>query len=229
MTAAAEIPGDQVLVTAPPAVDAAAPEPRHARPGHFNRHVHPVHPGGRLPRPPDERVARAHAQLLPTLFDRLRDDAPARGSEMPAEYTVTPSQMRDIVQRDLAFLLNTTNAEDLIDRLRHPEAAASTINFGVPALAGSYIAGRKWADIETIIRRAISDYEPRLLPDSIKVSPLTREGTRSDSYNVLMFEIRAMIDLRPYPMELTVQSSVDLETNRISVARPATGPARSAR
>jgi type VI secretion system protein ImpF len=37
---------------------------------------------------------------------------------LPSDYTVTPAQMRDIIQRDLAFLLNTTNAEDLIDRKR---------------------------------------------------------------------------------------------------------------
>ena len=180
--------------------------------------AHPVHPGIRLPRPADDRAARANAQLLPTLFDRLRDDAPGRTSERPSDYTVTPGQMRDIVQRDLAFLLNTSNAEDLIDRVRHPEAAASTVNFGVPPLAGSYISERKWADIEVIIRRAITDYEPRLLPGSIKVSPLMKEGA-SESYNVLLFEIRAMINLKPYPLELTVQSSVDLETNRMSVTR----------
>ena len=180
--------------------------------------AHPVHPGIRLPRPPEERAARANAQLLPTLFDRLRDDAPGRASERPSDYTVTPAQLRDIVQRDLAFLLNTSNAEDLIDRVRHPEAASSTVNFGVPPLAGSHVSERKWADIEVIIRRAITDYEPRLLPGSIKVSPLMKEGA-SESYNVLLFEIRAMINLKPYPLELTVQSSVDLETNRISVTR----------
>src|SRR5579864_9326170 len=73
---------------------------------------------------------RANTHLLPTLLDRLRDDAPQRQTEMPAEYTVTRGQMREIVQRDLAFLLNTTSIEDLIDRERYPHAASSTVNFG---------------------------------------------------------------------------------------------------
>ncbi|MGJ7556886.1 type VI secretion system baseplate subunit TssE [Variovorax sp. RB3P1] len=159
--------------------------------------------------------------MLPTLFDRLRDEAPSRTSELPSDYTVTPAQMRDIVQRDLAFLLNTTNAEDLIDRERHAEAAASTLNFGVPPLAGSYLSQRKWADIERIIRRAVQDYEPRLIPETVSVVPLMKEDGAAEEYNVLLFEIRAQIHLRPYPLEFMVQSAVDLETNRMSVLRVA--------
>jgi type VI secretion system protein ImpF len=195
---------------------------------HHAHLVHPVHPGVRAPRPADERAARANAQLLPTLFDRLRDDAPSRGSESPSEYTATPNQMRDIVQRDLGLLLNTTNAEDLIDRARYPEAAASAVNFGVPPLAGSYLAERKWEEIERIIRRAIKDYEPRLLPETVTLLPLMKEDAH-DQYNVLLFEIRAMVNLKPYPLELTVQSSVDLETNRMSITRTSRTPKRALR
>jgi type VI secretion system protein ImpF len=187
-----------------------------------------VHPGGRSSRPADAIAVRANDQLLPTLFDRLRDEAPSRESEVASDYTVTPQRLRDIIQRDLAFLLNTTNAEDLIDRERYPDVASSTINFGVPPLAGSYLSQRRWSDIEQIIRRAIVDYEPRLMPETVTVRPLMREG-KGEQYNVLMFEIRAMINSAPYPLELTVQSSVDLETSRMSIARGERGPVRAMR
>jgi type VI secretion system protein ImpF len=58
---------------------------------------------------------RADSHFLPTLLDRLRDDAPHRRTEAPGEYAVTRSQLRDIVQRDLAYLLNTTNLGNQID------------------------------------------------------------------------------------------------------------------
>jgi type VI secretion system protein ImpF len=178
---------------------------------------HPAHPGARSPRPADAAAVRVNSRLLPTLFDRLRDEAPSRASESPSDYTVTPAQMRDIVQRDLAYLLNTTSAEDLIDRTRHADAASSALNFGVPPLAGSYLSERKWADIERIIRRAIQDYEPRLIPETVTVVPLMKEGGAAGEYNVLLFEIRALINLQPYPLAFTVQSAVDLETNRMRV------------
>jgi len=159
---------------------------------------------------------RASAHLLPTLLDRLRDDAPGRLNEAPHEYTMTRAQMRDIVQRDLAFLLNTTNIEDQIDRQRHPQAAASTVNFGVPPLAGTFMASRKWADVERIIRRAISEFEPRLIADSLSVSPLA-PADRAEPHNVLLFEVRGMIRMDPYPLEFMVQSSLDLETSQVNV------------
>lgn len=188
----------------------------------------PVHPGIRAPRPADATAARANARLLPTLFDRLRDDQPARKTELPSDYTINAAQVGDIIQRDLAYLLNTTSAEDLIDRTRYPEAAASSINFGVQALAGSYLSERRWVDIERVIRRAIAEHEPRLIPRTVAVRPLMKEHA-SDRYNVLLFEIRAMIDLKPYPLELTVQSSVDLETQRMSVTHRLQGPVRAVR
>lgn len=187
-----------------------------------------AHPAARVPQPPAAAHLRAHAQLLPTLFDRLRDEMPSRNTESPTDYVATPDRMRGIIQRDLTFLLNTTNAEDLIDRVRFPDAAASTINFGMPPLAGSHLSEHRWADIERLIRRAIADHEPRLRADSVTVRPLAREGA-SDRYNVLLFEIRALIDVRPYPLALTVQSSVDLETGRMRIDRPAPGPVRAIR
>ena len=161
--------------------------------------------------------------LLPTLFDRLRDEAPGRASESASEYAVSAARLREIVQRDLIYLLNTTNIEALIDRSRHPHAAASTVNFGVPPLAGSYLVNRRWEDVEQIIRRAIEDYEPRLIAASVQVRPVTPPGMK-DNYNVLVFEIHALIASQPYPLELTVQSSVDLETNRILAKPPAQMP-----
>lgn len=160
---------------------------------------------------------RADTFLMPTLLDRLRDDAPHRQHEAPGEYALTRSQMRDIVQRDLAYLLNTTSIEEQIDRARYPQAAASTVNYGVPPLAGKFMATRQWADIETLIKRAITDFEPRLVPDSLNVSPLAdKEGELQ--YNALAFEVRGLISMDPYPMEFLVQSSLDLETSQLNVS-----------
>src|SRR5262249_25272839 len=66
-----------------------------------------THRQGRQPVRDDVGAAmtprRANTHLLPTLLDRLCDAAPQRLTEAPGEYAVTRAQMRDIVQRDLAF------------------------------------------------------------------------------------------------------------------------------
>jgi type VI secretion system protein ImpF len=159
---------------------------------------------------------RGERHFMPTLFDRLCDDAPGESVEAPEAYASTRAHMREIVQRDLALLLNTTDQSDLFDTKRFPEVAKSTVNFGVPALAGGYLSEKKWADIETMIRRAILHFEPRLMPETLIVRPLLKEHA-SAHYNVLTFEISGHIQMQPYPLEFTVQSNVDLETNRIDL------------
>lgn len=177
---------------------------------HAKRSATASAPAARMPR-------RANSHLMPTLLDRLRDDAPHRQAEAPDDYTVTRKQMRDIVQRDLAYLLNTTSIEDQIDRSRHPRAAASTVNFGVPPLAGTFIASRQWKDVERMIRQAITDFEPRLIPDSLVVSPRSGTDDAGEHHNVLAFDVRGLIHMDPYPLEFMVQSSLDLETSEIRI------------
>jgi type VI secretion system protein ImpF len=161
-------------------------------------------------------LRRTDGYLLPTLIDRLRDDAPYRQTEQPEEYAMTRAQIRDIIQRDLTYLLNATSLEDKIDRARYPLAAASTVNFGVPALAGSFMASRDWASIEQQVKQAIKDFEPRLIADSLSVVPLGEEK-KLGSHNHMSFEIRGLIRMDPYPLEFLVQSTLDLETSRLHV------------
>ena len=187
----------------------------------MNDRIHPalLHPAARaLPSTVVNLAARTERRYLPTLFDRLCDDAPNDSVEAPEAYASSRSQMREIIQRDLALLLNTTDQSDLIDASVYREAAGSTINYGVPALAGGYLSEKKWADIEGMIRKAITTFEPRLMPETLVVRPLVKEQAQAH-YNVLTFEISGHIDMQPYPAEFTVQSNVDLETNRIELRR----------
>jgi type VI secretion system protein ImpF len=158
---------------------------------------------------------RPNQQLLPTLFDRLFDDAPRRKTELASEYTVDKKRMLEIVQRDLSFLLNTSSSEPDIDRKTHPLIAKSVLNYGLPPLAGEHMASKKWSEIESIVRRTIVDFEPRILESSLQISPAKINDKHADkAYNMMSFVIKGQIFLEPYPMEFTVQSVLDLESNR---------------
>lgn len=176
-----------------------------------------VHPAVRVLPSKQNAGPRNKEQLfMPTLFDRLCDDAPTDRSEAPSAYTANRSRLREIVLRDLALLLNTTDHSELINAQDYPQAASSCVNYGVPPLAGGYLSEKKWADIERMIRTAIQRFEPRLMPETLQVRPLLKE-TASTHYNVLTFEISGHICMNPYPIEFTVQSAVDLENSRIEL------------
>jgi type VI secretion system protein ImpF len=163
-----------------------------------------------------EKLRRRHnQQLLPTLFDRLFDDAPRRQGELASEYTVDKKRMLEIVQRDLSFLLNTSSAEPTIDRDAYPLVANSVINYGLPPLAGEHMASKKWSEIESLVKRTIVNYEPRILESSLEIMPAKASDKHGDkAYNMMSFIIRGQIFLDPYPLEFTVQSALDLESNR---------------
>lgn len=71
--------------------------------------------------------------LLPTLFDRLCDNAPYQ--KIDRDISVTPVQLKEIIRRDLSFLLNTISHEGDI---RRPALSAGG---GVSAQLWSAAAG----------------------------------------------------------------------------------------
>jgi len=152
---------------------------------------------------------------MPSLIDRLLDDAPGRRSERPDAYAPDSAGMRRIIQRDLNLLLNTTSLDDELDTARYPAVAASVINYGISALSGSYLTDRNWETVEKMIRTAIVRFEPRLLPESLRIRLLnSKDPVR---YNKLMFEIHGLMHWSPYPLEFRIQSAFDIEMNYITL------------
>jgi len=82
-------------------------------------------------------------------------------------------------------------------------------------MSGSYLADHNWMRMEAAIRTAIVRFEPRLVPESLMITPLgANEGSR---FNVLTFELRGLVNLSPYPLEFRVQSALDLETSKVTL------------
>lgn len=152
-------------------------------------------------------------QLLPTLFDRLCDNAPYQKNDR--SINVTPVALKEIIRRDLSYLLNTINHEDDIDAVRYPQAAASVLNYGLPPLAGCFMYEHKWSDISQAIRNTIIRFEPRLIASTLQVTPLLDEA-RQGTHNTIQFEIRGQILTQPYPTEFLVRSALDMEQSRIT-------------
>ncbi|MBB5414520.1 type VI secretion system protein ImpF [Paraburkholderia atlantica] len=158
--------------------------------------------------------ARPRQAYMPSLIDRLLDDAPARRSERPEAYAPNSEGMRRIIQRDLSLLLNTTNLDDELDIARYPLLAGSVVNYGIPALSGSYLASRNWETVEKMVRNAIVRFEPRLIPESLCIRPL--DSKNPVRYNQLVFEIHGLMRWSPYPLEFRIQSAFDIEMNHVT-------------
>jgi type VI secretion system protein ImpF len=155
-------------------------------------------------------------RLQPALLDRLTDDEPGRRTERADAVYVNESRLRAALLRDLGWLLNSTNAAGLIDFEGLPLAQRSVLNYGMEPLAGQLLSELDWPAVETSIRQCILNYEPRILADTLHVT-LAASAATLNHHNTLQFEIRCQFWSMPYPMEMLLKTSLDLETGQVAL------------
>jgi type VI secretion system protein ImpF len=153
-------------------------------------------------------------RLQPSMLDRLTDLEPEARTETRDARVIDIRRLRDIIRRDLAWLLNANNQDTLIDARIYPNVATSVLNYGVRDVAGDFSTRNRVDDIRRAIARAITLFEPRIREGTLEV--LLRENERS-SQSVIDFDIRADMWAQPLPMELYLRSQVDLTTGHLSL------------
>lgn len=155
-------------------------------------------------------------RLQPSLLDRLTDREPGTRKERREDRVIDVRELREIIQRDLGWLLNTNNNETWIDPDRFPNAARSVLNYGVREVAGDYSTTERAELIRKSIARAIELYEPRIRAGSTDVE---LRATDADNETLVSFDIRADMWAQPLPLELFLRSEVDVVTGEVSLER----------
>lgn len=159
-------------------------------------------------------------RLQPSLLDRLTDDHPGRQREARDRWVLTMQQLRAAVLRDLTWLLNT-DCLHLPEIAAHPQVAKSVLNYGFPDLSGVTAASVNAKELTRVLRRVIRDFEPRLIPGSVKVRVVVSED--EFNRNAVAFDIRAELWAQPIPLELMLTTDIDLETGEVTVKERSAG------
>jgi type VI secretion system protein ImpF len=160
-------------------------------------------------------------RLQPSLLDRLTDDEPDKRQESREKRVLSPSRLRESVRRDLSWLFNTVNLAATQNLDDYPEVERSTLNFGLPDLAGRTASSIDKLAIERLLRRAVWDFEPRLTRQAVRVKLII--DTERMSHNAMCFAIEAELWAQPLPLRLFLRTDLDLETGEVSVDEVATG------
>ncbi|MDN7716508.1 type VI secretion system baseplate subunit TssE [Burkholderia gladioli] len=155
-------------------------------------------------------------RLQPSLLDRLTDLAPHEPEESREARVITAAKLRECVTRDIAALLNCTRQWEDEDLTGLEQVGNSVLNFGIPDLAGSALSGIDAGELQSRIRAALLDFEPRLIADTVQVSVST-DASRMDSRS-LSFRIDAEMWAQPMPLGLYLRTDVDLETGEFRVS-----------
>jgi type VI secretion system protein ImpF len=157
----------------------------------------------------------ASDRLWPVLLDRLTDEQPDnRKHEPPEKRVLSRKAYRESILRDLRWLLNSSSSDATIDFTGCSDAQRSVINFGMANLGGLLASSVDPEQLEDRIRRAIAEFEPRILPHTLEVHVTSSERTL-DSHNVLAVSIRGQLWSVPYPLEMLLRSDIDLESGEV--------------
>lgn len=154
-------------------------------------------------------------RLQPSLLDRLTDDAPDKKKEPAEKRVISIGKLREIVLRDLTWLLSTGNLVGVLDLSNHPDAAQSVINYGMPDLAGFTVSSLDPVEIERMIMKVIRAFEPRILPKSLKIQVLS-SGDQMNR-NAITLEIKGDLWAQPLPLHLFLKTVIDLEDGSVKV------------
>jgi type VI secretion system protein ImpF len=154
-------------------------------------------------------------RLQPSLLVRLSDDEPHKEMESREKRVLSLRKLRESVIRDLAWLLNTVHLASLVDLDDYPEVAHSVLNYGMPDLAGKTVSSTDVGALERQLRQSISDYEPRILSETLQVRAILSEDQMN--HNAIRFLIEGVLWAHPMPLQLYLKTEVDLDSGSVSI------------
>jgi type VI secretion system protein ImpF len=155
-------------------------------------------------------------RLQPSLLDRLTDDDPASPRESRDQRFFDARRLRASVLRDLAWLLNATDGHCGPALADYPQAARSTLNFGIPDLAGTTASRIDAGELARRVKEAIVRYEPRILREELSVKVITQPESAGGL--LLTMRIEGALWATPAPLRIQVDTRFDLQSGRVFVA-----------
>jgi type VI secretion system protein ImpF len=166
---------------------------------------------------PDWNMAEltSRNRLQPALLDRLTDGHPTEASEPRERRVISLRELREGVLRDIGHVLNAKRLHEP-DLASYPHVLSSVLCAGLPDLAGKALSNVDRSVLAEEIARTLRRFEPRILADSLRVSPIAPGG--SVRGNVLAFLIEGDLWVQPYPERLYLMTELDLEDGQISVS-----------
>lgn len=151
----------------------------------------------------------------PSLLDRLLDGDGDGEVESRDRRVFSPRRFREAVLRDLSWLFNASNLGEELDERAFPNVARSVVNYGMPPFAGRFSAAENFSRLEEIVRDAVRTFEPRILPETLRVKLAPREDGHAGS--AMSIDIEGELWAQPVPLRVYLRTELDLEVGSVRV------------
>jgi type VI secretion system protein ImpF len=150
-------------------------------------------------------------RVTPSILDRLIDYEPKSSQEAPKSRSNSLKELKQSVQRDLEWLLNTrVLVADVDERLE--EVHKSVAMYGLPDFTGvsakSHLEQKRMTQA---MRQAIKNFEPRFLDLRVTLEPI------STTDKSLRFRIEANLNVEPTPEPIAFDTVLQLGSGDFKV------------
>jgi len=126
---------------------------------------------------------------------------------------ISMRRLRESVQRDLGWLLNSSSLDTTEDLAPYSEVAKSVVNFGMPSFAGTAVSSVDPQATARRIQEVIEVFEPRL--SKVQVVPDTDDEQRDAM--TLAFRIEGELWGQPMTQHVVLKTRIDVETGDVRV------------
>lgn len=144
-----------------------------------------------------------------SLLDRLTD-----GPAFIDRQLSSVGQLREIVLRDLSWLLNATPLDVTTDLRLYPRVARSVLNYGANILSGPSAHGVDADHLSQQISLALRRFEPRIVAGSVRVS------VGSSTQNRIEVMIEGELRSPPPAQHVAMRIALDRETGAVRLSGP---------
>lgn len=152
--------------------------------------------------------------VLPSLIDRLTDEAPKQPQDPSMTHEESLRRFRDSVRRDIGDLLNTRRSIVAVDPV-FKEVLESVHEYGLPDFTGtapSTKEGRQRLCDE--VRDTIRTFEPRLAHVSVSITDDKGEKTTMPR---VRFIVSGTLLVDPTPERVTFDTVLDVPSGTIEI------------
>ncbi|QOW47016.1 MULTISPECIES: type VI secretion system baseplate subunit TssE [Acinetobacter] len=148
---------------------------------------------------------------IASLFDRLTEEHHLDGVK-----GLDNQKMKQMVIRDLLFLLNTPSYYYSKEDEQIFEYESSVLNFGIEPISGKRVSEIDWGHVERNIQKAIGLFEPRILKSNLEVKCIFGLENKA-KYNLMNIEIKGYIKSTPFPERFVLKTHLDVETGNFDL------------
>jgi type VI secretion system protein ImpF len=98
----------------------------------------------------------------------------------------------------------------------YPQVKHSVLNYGLPDISGHTATSIDTSTMERTLQRIIYEFEPRIIPNTLKIKVHSQPNEMS--HNSLVFEIEGVVFGQPMPFQVVLRSELDLECGQFKVS-----------